>query len=291
VSLRLPCKIAALVTYAALSWFHVARADDNRSASRSAPAFAGERIGQVRDDNSLKMKLIWIPSGTFTMGSPADEKDRRDDEDQVQVTLTKGFWFGQREVTQSEWRRVMRTSPWTAKKLGVKEGDDYPATCVSWDAATEFCTKLNRLERQSGRIPAGWQYRLPTEAQWEFACRAGTTSRFSCGERDSVLVPFAWFDQTTAKERYAHPVAKKQANPWGLFDMHGNVYEWCRDTYARQLPGGRDPEVTTGGALRMVRGGSWVLSAESCRSAKRDWESPDERSSSIGLRIAAVQLN
>ncbi len=115
------------------------------------------------------------------MGSPKDDKERSSTEDQVQVTLTTGFWLGQYEVTQAEWRRIMQTAPWSGQD-SVKEGDEYSASYISWGGATIFCEKLTKQERAAGRLPAEWEYTLPTEAQWEYACRAGTTFRFSFGD-------------------------------------------------------------------------------------------------------------
>ena len=162
---------------------------------------------------------------------------------------------------------------------------DGPATFVSWEDAVDFCRKLTEQEHQSGRLPETWEYRLPTEAQWEYACRAGTTSRYSFGEEESELDHYAWFDENAwdQDEQYAHPVGRKQPNPWGLFDMHGNVWEWCRDWYADKLPGGRDPEVTRKGSYRVFRGGCWYFSAGFCRSANRSRGSPSFRGFRPGL--------
>ena len=211
-------------------------------ANSKPSGFEGTKAGQSRKSNGLNTPLVWIPPGDFTMGSPKDEKDRSDDENQVQVTLTKGFWLGQHEVTQAEWQRVMQTTPWSGNE-DVKEGDDYPATFVSWDDAMKFCEKLTEQERSAGRLPSDWQYTLPTEAQWEYACRAGTKSRFSFGDDESDLGEYAWYGKNAGDigEKYAHRVAQKKANPWGLYDMHGNVWEWCRDVYAYELPGRRRP--------------------------------------------------
>ena len=224
-----------------------------------ARRFAGELVGQTRDDNSLKLTLVWISPGDFAMGSPKDEKDRSDNENQVQVTLTKGFWLGQHEVTQSAWQRVTQTTPWSGKDY-VKEGDDYPATYVGWDDAMRFCEKLTEQEHGAGRLPSDWRYTLPTEAQWEYACRGGTKSRFSFDDDESDLREYAWFDKNgaDASEKYAHLVGQKKANPWGLFDMHGNVWEWCCDWYAKELTGGTDPQGPPWkGSYRVLRGGCW----------------------------------
>ena len=201
----------------------VALADD-----APAPSFVGKKAGQVRDDNSFKMKLVWCPPGMFTMGGPKEQKDRNNDEVPVQVTLTKGFWMGQHEVTEYEWQFVMETTPW--KDNGHSLGDDSPATYIRWGDATAFCEKLTRQERQLRHIPATWAYTLPTEAQWEYACRAGTTTRFSFGNDDTQLGDYAWFLENA--EQSVHQVGLKKANPWGLHDMHGNVCEWTRDWYS-----------------------------------------------------------
>lgn len=262
----------------------------NAEASPETPgAFAGTFTGQTRKDNSFKTMLVWIPPGDFTMGSPKDEKDRSDDEDHVQVTLTKGFWLGQHEVTQAEWRRVMQTAPWSGEQF-VKEGDNYPATYVSWDDAMKFCAKLSEQERSAGWLPADWQYTLPTEAQWEYACRGGTKSRFSFGDDDSDLGEYAWFAKNAddAGDKYAHTVAQRKPNPWGLSDMHGNVWEWCRDGYGKQLSGGTDPGGATGGSLRVLRGGCWNFTARNCRSANRSYFDPAHRYANLGFRLAAV---
>jgi len=270
----------------------VALADNASPARPSAPSVEGTKAGQVRRENGLKTKLIWCPPGKFRMGSPKDETGRNSDENQVQVTLAKGFWLGQHEVTQAEWQRVMQTTPWSGKAY-VKEGDDYPATYVSWNEAMKFCEKLTEQERSAGRLPSGWQYTLPTEAQWEYACRAGTRTRFSFGNDDSDLSDYAWwcgiFGEGNAKsEQYAHTVGQKKLNPWGLSDMHGNVWEWCRDWYGEELAGGTDPLGPSRGSVRVFRGGSWFYPARDCRSALRSWLAPGNRLSCLGFRLAAV---
>jgi formylglycine-generating enzyme required for sulfatase activity len=246
--------------------------------------FVGTYAGQRRDDNSLKTKLVWIPPDNFTMGSPYNERDRRYDENQVQVTLSKGFWLGQHEVTEAEWQHVIHTAPWTGQNH-AQEGHDYPATYVSWDDATAFCEKLAEQEHSAGRLPSNWHYTLPSEAQWEYACRAGTKSCFSFGDNDSDLEYYAWFAQNA---NYAHLVGQKKVNPWGLTDMHGNVSEWCHDSYSFVLRGGTDPEGSSEGSVRVVRGGSWGSAAGQCRSANRSANEPGFRSSELGFRVALV---
>jgi formylglycine-generating enzyme required for sulfatase activity len=278
----------------------------------------GKEPGEVRDDNGLKMKLVWCPPGFVTMENvevieepaakkqdkPNNDDDEVDPKDKpapeprqtetitpVKVFLTKGYWLGQYEVTQSEWKLVMQTEPWKGQDF-TKEGADYPATFVSWNDAVDFCHKLTEQERQAGRLPNDWEYTLPTEAQWERACRARTETRFSFGDDESKLGDYAWFsaNASNAEEQYAHRVGQKKVNPLGLCDMHGNVWEWCRDVYTEKLPGGRDPKVKadekTNGSFRVNRGGGWSIGATSCRSGGRGWNQPDYRYGDLGFRPA-----
>jgi sulfatase modifying factor 1 len=263
----------------------------NNSLPRAPDAMLGSNAGQQRDDNGLKLRLVWCPQGRFIMGSPKSEKERNADEDQVDVALTKGFWLGKYEVTQLEWKQLMSTEPWVGQKL-TKEGDDSPATFIDWENAIEFCRKLTKEERKAGRLPDGSEYTLPTEAQWEFACRARTKTQFSFGEDESKLPVYAWFIDNTVRigEQYAHRVGQKGPNPWGLYDMHGNVWEWCRDLYAEKMPGGRDPEVAQGGSFRVYRGGCFGNAFGDCRSADRDGFVSSTRLSHLGFRVTLSTL-
>jgi formylglycine-generating enzyme required for sulfatase activity len=230
------------------------------------------------------IKLVPIPAGTFLLGSPADEARRQPREGpQTRVTLTKGFFLGTTDVTQAQWTVVMGTNP------SYFLGDTLPVEFVSWDDAMAFCKKLTEREQAARRLPAGWAFTLPTEAQWEYACRAGTTGPHA-GDLDAM----AWY---SANSGYTtHPVGTKQPNGWGLFDMHGNVWEWCADWYW-SYPGGSvtDPVGPESGSARVFRGGSWSHEAEFCRSAFRFGFAPDPyrslHSNNIGFRVAlsAVQ--
>lgn len=243
------------------------------------------RADHERDDNSLKLKLVWCPPGTFLMGSPATDWDAFvEEKPQVAVTLSDGFWLGKYEVTQGQWVRVMGTVPWKGKPY-VKEGANYPAMYVSFGDALEFCHKLSELERGAGRLPAGEEYTLPTEAQWEYACRAATTTRYSFGDDASKLANYAWYEENATKvgDDYAHTVGLKKANDWGLHDMHGNVFEWCLDGYKGKLPGGRDPFVKHS-LSRVSRGGGWNVPAGGLRSATR-WPTPSIRDFYLGFRL------
>lgn len=259
------------------------------AAPAAADLMLGKEPGQVRDDNGLKMKLVWCPQGEFTMGSPKAEKGRINSEDQVHVTLTNGFWLGKYEVTQSEWKHLMQTEPWKGEDE-IKEGVDFPATFVSWDDASDFCRKLTEREGEVGRLPKDWEYTLPTEALWERACRARAETSFCFGDDESKLGDWAWFRDNTAGRQFAHRVGQKKANQWGFCDMHGNVWEWCRDIYTEKLPGGRDPEVKPddkrGASNRVYRGGSWGNYAAFCRSAYRYGDQPNLRSIDTGFRTA-----
>jgi RNA polymerase sigma factor (sigma-70 family) len=283
---------------------------------------SGWRPGQIRDDNGLAMKLVWCPAAEFLLGSPKSERNRNPTEDQVKVTLTSGFWMGRTEVTQRQWWRLMGTTPWKSEKgFGrgkfengqlvldgpitnlapwMKEGGEYPAACVTWEAAIEFCDKLTEHEREGGRLAANWEYTLPTDAQWEYACRAGTTTAYSFGDDESRLGDFAWWGGMNGGgnaqlEQYAHQVGLKKPNPWGLFDMLGNVQEWCRDwdgvdRIDARMPGRTDPAGPRTGKYRVVRGGSWAHDAGFNCSAQRFGLDPATYSSStVGFRVALVR--
>jgi len=212
------------------------------------------------------MSLIKIPMGEFKMG----------ERNNVRVRLSRDFLLGQTEVTRGQWEKVMGTRPWGG--AAGESGDTLPAMQMTWAEANQFCEKLTTLERANGGLPAAGYYRLPTEAEWEYACRAGTTTAFSCGDDESTLGDFAWFSGNS--EGTAHPVGAKQPNAWGLHDMHGNVREWCSDWQSGNLQGGFDPVGPATGSDRVSRGGSWGDQPILCRSAYRN--SSDSASRSVG---------
>ena len=255
--------------------------------TQKVSAAAGKRLNA----NSVGMEFILIPAGSFTMGSPKKEKGRGDDEKQVKVTITRAFELGKTVVTQKQWAEVMRTTPWDKNEDDevppTPEGDNYPAVYVSWDDGTMFCKKLTALERKSGKLSAKQKYRLPTEAEREYACRAGTTTAYSFGDDESKLGAYAWYYDNSGYE--LHEVATKKPNPWGLFDMHGNVWEWCEDWHEDSLSGGDDPKGPSTGSDRVIRGGNWHDSTSSCRSASRGG-SPSIRFLNRGFRIVRVLL-
>ena len=218
-----------------------------------------------------------------------------DNESPVEVTLSSGFWLGETELTQGQWQKLMGTIPWQGQN-SVKEGDDYAASYIGYGDAVALCNALTQQERNAGRLPNGWKYGLPTEAQWEYACRAGTTTKFSFGDSESELSEYGWWggtfgDGNAQTEQYAHQVGRKKPNEWGLMDMHGNVYEWCSDWYEEKLVGGRDPVGTDSGSYRVNRGGGWYFIEDGCRSAKRNFFAPDTRVNGLGFRLAAVPVS
>jgi formylglycine-generating enzyme required for sulfatase activity len=209
----------------------------------------------------------------------------------VDVTLTRHFSIGQFAVTQGQWREVMSSEPWQGQDF-VKLGDDVPATYINWEEARAFCKELTTRDRKQGSLPRDWIYDLSTEAQWEFACRGGTNSRFSFGEEEDELDGHAWYIDNAwdAGEGHPLPAGQKLPNAFGLFDMHGNVWEWGRDWYHPKLPGGTDPEATAETDLRVTRGGSWGHASGMCRSAYRLGKEPETKSSTQGFRVAAVPV-
>ncbi len=248
----------------------------------SGDAPIGETAEWLTDQvtNSIGMALIRIPKGEFIMGSPITEKNRSGDESQTRVTLSRDFLLGQTEVTRGQWEQVMGTKPWGGSS--DKSADDLPAVNVSWDDVTTFCRKLTDRERANGKLQATEVYRLPTEAEWEYACRAGTTTAYSFGDDESLLRDFAWFVGNSGG--VAQPVGTKQSNPWGLHDMHGNVWEWCSDGYVRQRMGGIDPVSSEDLTNHVARGGSWSFNPPYCRSAYR--HDPSLPRDTLGFRVA-----
>jgi formylglycine-generating enzyme required for sulfatase activity len=233
--------------------------------------------------------MVFIPPGTFRMGSPSDEVDRYEDEGpQTEVTLTRGYWMGMFEVTQREYLALTGSNPsifngvqtnvfdpncacWTNRE---DFGADLsrPVEQVSWDDATNYCAALTQQEQAAGHIPTNCVYRLPTEAEWEYACRAWTSTRFSYGDDPGYtnLSNYAWFYDNNGGR--THPVGEKLPNLWGLYDMHGNVAEWCQDWYD-VYPGGSaiDPQGPATSWTHVIRGGIWLSTAQTCRSAVRGY--------------------
>ncbi len=278
----------------------VTRLDDPTRTVDSS-AFTGSKAGAERE--VVGVRLCWCPAGRFLMGSPSGEPERRPGEDQVEVTLSTGFWMGKYETTQREWKRVIGKLPGelTAE---LPDGDDYPVGNINFAEAEAFCQKLTVLGHQSGALPKDWEFRLPTEAQWEFACRAGTTTATSFGDKLSSKQanfkgrPYNGAEPGPSLNRAAK-VGSYPANTWGLHDMHGNTFEWCRDWYHLRLPGGANPDLYRaknsasrsehGGVSRVRRGGCWADDGWACRSAFRLRFEPERRYDHIGFRVVAVR--
>jgi sulfatase modifying factor 1 len=251
----------------------------------------GTRLGEIRNENSLGIKMVWLPADSFTMGSPLNETGGDANVGQVEVTLTEGFWLGQTEITQSQWTELMGTSPWRGKS-NVREGKNYPASFISWDDAISFVEKLNSKEHSSSSLPNDWEYSLPTEAQWEYACRGGKKSAFSFGDDPSEFGIYGWSAENAFEtaEPYGHEVGKKRPNQFGLYDMHGNVWEWCKDNFNTKLSGGTNPVIDDEGPLRVNRGGGWNFATKFCQSGSRLGDTPDSRFNNLGFRIALVRV-
>ncbi len=315
-----------------------------------SPAIISAKSTQpARAVPDLAMKLVWIEPGSFTMGTPADEQARRENESpQTKVTLSRGFWLAELEVTHGQWKKLMGTTVVDQARLTqrddtlfliggrrmiplrdyfslAKDGDtmqlvgntddDIAMIWVSWDDAMAFCAKLNAQAKAAGTLPAGYEYRLPTEAEWEYACRAGTTTATSAGpmvikadQTADVLDAIAWYagngkngykghaidtgTWATVKEAGAgksgpRPVGTKAPNPWGLYDMHGNVAEWCMD-WDGPLPGGNvtDWQGPSTGRAKIRRGGGWSTFAANARSGYRNAHETNFHWINLGFRVA-----
>lgn len=241
------------------------------------------KIIQMKLAGEVTMKFCFCPPGSFMMGSPTSEDGRGSDENQVQAQFSKGFWMGDKEVTQEQWKAVMGTDiEYQRQVAGQREprglGADYPMYFVSWVDAQEFISKLNM------RVPPlrDWRFSLPTEAQWEYACRAGSENTYAFGR--TLTTKQANFSNGTQ----TGVVASYLPNAWGLYDMHGNVKEWCLDWHAETLRDGMNPVGASQGIFHTARGGSWSDDVVGCRAAIRSKELPGQRNGNLGFRIALV---
>ena len=264
-------------------------AEAKRKAEEARKAEEELRKFTVFDYDGVKIEMVLIKADTFMMGSPENELDRGDDEKLHQVTLTKDYLFGKYPITQAQWRVVM------GPDFSYFKGADRPVTNVSWKDAKEFCQKLN--QRYARNLPDGYQFDLPTEAQWEYACRAGTTTAYSYGDASDVNkmnfdgnYPYRGGSEGVYRGRTVEVGSLGYKNAFGLYDMHGNVAEWCGDWYgAYSEKAVTDPTGPKTGSTRVNRGGSWFNSARLCRSACRyDYSPSDDCHGDLGFRLALV---
>ena len=283
---------AALLAIGWAAWYFGIELPDRREAA----AAAALRATNARSIPDLNLDLVYIAPGDFLMGTPeqslivkwfnlAREKLTKqpnlgagfDNERPVTwVTLTQPFWLGRTAVTQGQYQAVMGSNP----SNFTAAGKDAPVENVSWDDAMAFCQKLTEREKAAGRLPKGYAYTLPTEAQREYGCRAGTTGTYA-GDLDAM----AWYEPNSGGT--THPVGTKEPNAWGLYDMHGNVWEWCLN-WGGAYPGGEvtNPMGPPSGSYRVDRGGGWCGGAADCRSAFRDNNEPGYRNNFVGFRVA-----
>lgn len=268
----------------------------------------------VEMKNSLEMEFLLIPPGRFTMRSPIFEPGQPESEASVDVTLTNAFYLARHEVTQHSYQTVMGKNPsWFCSNGPGKErvlGMDtarFPVDNVNCLEAADFCKKLTTLEYENGKLPQDWVYRLPTEAQWEYACRAGTESPWNTGrEPTPATANLGGYVKLSGALQRTTTVGSYPPNAWGLHDMHGNVQEWCNDGHSAKLPGGKDPftpplvnfppraagfvAAQRPAYYRMYRGGGWGSAPATCRSGNRSTDSPLNAGNMAGFRVARVYV-
>ena len=256
---------------------------------------AAEKEITITLPGGVPMEFVWIEPGTFTMGSPEEEPGRLAAEGpQHQVTLTRGFYLGKFEITQAQWQSVMRTAgteKWRARFVRINP--DHPAVYISWQDMQKFIKALNLLHWLS-KPQQDPLYRLPTEAEWEYAARAGTTTPWSFGDDETQLGDHAWHEANawSADRKYAQPAGTRQPNPWGLHDMYGNVWEWVQDWYGGAYYGSSpssDPLGPSTGDTRVLRGGGFSDVAKGLRSACRFRHIPSARGYSMGARLLRMR--
>lgn len=237
--------------------------------------------------NTLGMKLVRLSAGGFTVDDVDPDSSSGMPANRRHVQITRPFWMGEHEVTQGQWKDVMGTSPWLDKGP-LMATSDAPAVCVSWSDAVDFCRRLTARERAAGTIRADEEYRLPTEAEWEYACRAGSQAAYAHGDEAALLGDHAWVKENsvgTTGRPAARPVGTRKPNAWGLYDMHGNAWEWVLDAYGPDPPQGADPVCRADTDRRILRGGSWFAPAAEARASFRHCgpnENADNRFRNMG---------
>jgi len=275
-----------------VAWLRDGLRQVDAEGASAAPGIGVDRLGRARPSatavvnadgvwqesvrvQGVTFELIWVPPGEFWMGSPEAEKGRGSNEVRHRARLTRGFWLGKYPVTQRQWAAVMGTNPSRFTCMGLEA----PVEQVSWDDCQKLIRKLTRA--------AGPAWRLPTEAEWEYACRAGSATAWCVGDGEGALQQAAWYAAKSGGT--THPVGQLRPNGWGLYEMHGNVWERVQDWYGEYGAGARvDPTGPSGGSARVIRGGSWDDVADACRSAYRICLAPGVKGSGLGVRLARV---
>jgi len=256
--------------------------------------FARPETGKAWSIHDMKLEMTWIPAGTFTMGTNSGEKDQAPAHE---VTISNPFWMGTYEVSQRQFKMINSANPSRTVHLAS------PVDSITWEEATAFCSRLTERERAAGRLPDGFVYRLPTEAEWEYACRAGTDTLYSFGGDYTILhkygnyrdksnpAPVSWRDDSHSdgSPESSFP-GKYQPNKFGLYDMHGNLREWCLDWYGSYGGGSAtDPSGSSKGSKRVVRGGAWTDSYQACASAARESDEPGRKFYGNGFRVVLAK--
>lgn len=254
---------------------------DSEQAKAHQQAWSEHLDADVEITNSMGMKFMLIPPGEFMMGAaPADEQATKNERPRHRVRITQPFYLVATEVTQGQWIAVMETQPWQGQR-DVAEGTDVPAVHVRWEDAVEFCRRLSTKE--------GKEYRLPTEAEWEYACRAGTQTAYHFGDEEADLGDYGLYWELGGENKeHADPVAQRKPNAWGLFDMHGNVCELCSDwssNYYYAKSPLDDPPGNSRGDHRVIRGGAWPLLSPECRSSSRSHTGRPYQERILGFRV------
>jgi formylglycine-generating enzyme required for sulfatase activity len=281
-----------------MCFFQVGCSSSQQPDKQSLQQKNGQPIEPVQQlnsfTNSIGMKLVLIPKGKFMMGSPPDEKGSQENERRHEVTISRDYYLGTHEITQAQYEQIMEKNPSrfhdsvterhpeTGRMVKEVDRGNHPVEQVSWEDAVKFCQRLSALpeEKKAARV-----YRLPTEAEWEYACRAGSQMAYSFGSDEKSLVNFGWYGYNS--KDMTHAVGLKKANAWGLYDMHGNVWEWCADWYGKYPKGSMiDPSGPEEGSIRVTRGGSWRDDAVFCRSACRLEYGPSYNYGNLGFRVA-----
>ena len=259
-------------------------AQEEESNSSLSPQFKPKGVHNVK---FAGIEMIWVPAGNFQMGSPFNSPVRIMDEKPHEVELTSGFYLGKYEITQRQYALVMEENVRDLKPFPSRfQGPSLPVEQVSWKDVQEFCARLTYLERRDQRLHKGWAYCLPTEAEWEYACRAATATLYSWG--NEIFLKDAAYRESAGRTKL---IGQFPSNPWGFFDMHGNVWEWVDDWYGDYSSEEQvDPEGAVNGTNKVLRGGSWANLGTNLRAAGRHYLPPNTRSPTTGFRLCYKRM-